>query len=499
MNKLLQILFRKGVLILCVMCAGAYGQKQSKTYKESFNVGVDAVIDINTSYADIEFETWDKNQVVIEATIEVEGATAEEAKAYFEKDGIKILGNSKTIEISTKPEDAWFFRHGVGDINVRDFVIDVPEFPELEPLFRDMELPDISEMIDMPEMTGMIEMPPMPPMKMRNFDYAAYEKDGEKYLKKWKAEFDQNFDKDYKKRMEEWSERMKERAEEWRERREEQREAREDMMREREQLMKEREKIREEVQADRQKEMEAQKLERIKERQAMEAYRIRSRRDSLHSGPNIFFGSSDKGNKEFKIKKSIKVKMPKSAKLKMNVRHGEVKLAENTMDMNATLSYARLHAATIEGDKTNIIASYSPVTVQHWDNGRLNINFSDDVALQDVRYLDLSANSSDVTIDRLLQSALIKNNLGALHINSISKTFKDMDISMQNGELFCALPATAYTIYVNGTSSKLSSPANLVMDVTKNKNNTVHKGYNLTKNSERSIVINTQYSEVVLQ
>ncbi len=496
MNQLQRIFCNNGTLILCVLCTGAYGQKQSKTYKESFNVGVDAVIDINTSYADIEFETWDKNQVVIEGTIELEGATPEEAKTYFEKDGIIILGNSKTIEISTKPEDAWFYRHGNGNIDVRDFVIDIPEFPELEPLFIDIEFPDFPEIPEMPEM---MEMPPMPPINMRNFDYAAYAKDGEKYMKKWKEEFDQNFDKDYKKRMEEWSARMKERADEWKERSQERNEAREEMMREREQLMKEREKLREEAQDDRERAMEDRKQGLSKEREARDAYYSILKRDSLHGGPTIFFGSSNKGNKEFKIKKSIKVKMPKSAKLKMNVRHGEVKLAENTLDLNATLSYARLHAATIEGDKTNIIASYSPVTVQHWDNGRLNINFSDEVALKDVRFLDLSANSSEVTINRLLQSAFIKNNLGALHINSISKNFKDMDISMQNGELFCALPATAYTIYVNGTSSKLSSPANLVMEVTKSKNSTIHQGYNLTKNSERSIVINTQYSEVVLQ
>lgn len=491
MSKLQQMLCRKGALILCVLCTGAYGQKQSKTYKESFNVDTNAVIDINTSYADIAFETWDKNQVVVEATIELEGASPEESKTYFEKDGIKILGNSQHIEISTRPEDDWFFRHGAGAIDVRDFMIEMPEFRELEPLFMDLEIPEL------PELHGLMEMPPMPPLEMRNFDYEAYERDGEKYMKKWKAEFDKNFNEDYKKRMAEWSERMKERSAEWKERMEEREEDREELVKERVQLMKERELIREKAQEERSKAMEARNREQ--ERRMADAHRSLLLRDSLHGGPNIFFGASDKGNKKFKIKKIIKVKMPKSAKLKMNVRHGVVKLAQNTLNMDANLSYARLHATTIEGDKTNIIASYSPVTVQHWDNGRLNINFSEEVALKDVRYLDLSANSSEVTIDRLLQGALIKNNLGALRINSVSKDFQDMDISMQNGELFCALPATPYDIYVNGTSSKLSSPTGLVMDVTKNKNNTVHKGYNLSKNSNRSIVINTQYSEVILQ
>ena len=105
--------------------------------------------------------------------------------------------------------------------------------------------------------------------------------------------------------------------------------------------------------------------------------------------------------------------MPKSTKLKMNVRHGEVKLAENTTNLKATLSYARLQATNIDGERTNIVASYSPVSVQTWGNGSLNTNYSDKIALKEVKFLNLSANSSDVTIERLINTASIKNNLGA--------------------------------------------------------------------------------------
>ncbi|MEP4947491.1 MAG: hypothetical protein ABJU26_08100, partial [Flavobacteriaceae bacterium] len=77
------------------------GQEKSKTYKETFNVGNDAVLNINTSHADIEFETWNKDQVEITAIVELEGATDEDAKSYFKGDVIKIIGNSKEIEVST--------------------------------------------------------------------------------------------------------------------------------------------------------------------------------------------------------------------------------------------------------------------------------------------------------------------------------------------------------------------------------------------------------------
>ncbi|MEX0289695.1 MAG: hypothetical protein AB3N14_11350 [Flavobacteriaceae bacterium] len=501
MNKLQRIASKGCTLVICFLALSAFGQKETKTYKESFKVGDNAVIDINTSHADIEFETWDKNEVVVEAVVELEGATKEEAKDYFRSGGVKIIGNSQQIEISTKAENSIFFGDSFGDIIVNDFVIEIPEFPELEPLFLDLEIPEL------PDFPEMMEMPPMPPFTIHHFDYKEYKKDGEKYMKKWKKEFDENFDEDYKRRMEEWSERMAERAEAWKERREE-REAdlkerlkeRQDELKARQHELKERQRERQQAQKERIKALQERSRAIVLERKEADSTRVLFiDRDSLYSGPSIFFGSSHGSNKKYKVKKTIKIKMPKSAKLKMNVRHGEVKLAENTVNINATLSYARLHATTIDGDRTKIVASYSPVSVQSWDNGSLNTNFSDNVALKDVKYLKLSANSSDVTIERLLKSAYIKNNLGALRINGVAKNFDDLDISVQHGELNFELPTSPYTIYVNGTSSKVTSPAYLVWDKTRNHSNTVQRSYHMNSNAESSIIINSAYSNVVLE
>jgi hypothetical protein len=163
------------------------------------------------------------------------------------------------------------------------------------------------------------------------------------------------------------------------------------------------------------------------------------------------------------------------------------------------LSYARLLAYTIDGEKTNIVASYSPVSVQRWNYGNLNINFSEDVALKDVNILTLNATSSDITIDRLLKSAQIKNDLGALRINTIANDFKDLDISVQNGELVCRLPDTPYSITIDGTSSEYSGPSDLKLVSEKNGNSFVHRGYYMQKDSGKSIVIDSRYSDILLQ
>lgn len=473
MNKFSQIPFRITALLLCLGLLGAYGQ-QKKTFKETFNVGTDAVLDINTSHVDIEFETWDKNQVQIEAVIELEGASKEEAAAYFERNGIEIKGNSKEIEVYTRRQNSWRYTTS-GDFD--NLHIEIPEIPDLEPLFLDLEIPEIYVIP---------EIPPMPPLPMTSFDYSRYKKEGEKYLKEWKKEFDENFDEDYKERFEEWSERVESKAKERAERAEELKQERKEWLEEHKAQMAERKKLIQE----RKKELEERKKE-IEERSVIIS------RD--WDTPNVFYWSSDGENKNYKVKKTIRIKMPKSVKLKMNVRHGEVKLAENARNIKASLSYASLLATTIDGEQTIINASYSPVSVQRWNYGQLKTDYSDRVNLKEVRNLRLNSVSSDVTIERVLKSAHVRNNLGALKINSVSKNFTDMDISVQNGELICVLPETPFAIYINGISSKFIGPTGLILDTSKNRNTVLRKGYHINKNTDKSIVINSKYSDVVLE
>ncbi len=197
MNRNHLILFNISLLLLAGFVAQA--QEKTKTYKETFNVEEDAVLEINTSHADIEFETWGKNQVEITAVVELEEATDEEAKAFFEKDAVEIVGNSKKIELRTVGPGTGF--NSSYSFNVRDLDIVIPEVPSVE---------HILEQVEIPEVMVIPELPPMPPMPFLDFDYDAYKKDGEKYMKEWKKNFDKNFDEEYKVRIKEWSKEVEE-------------------------------------------------------------------------------------------------------------------------------------------------------------------------------------------------------------------------------------------------------------------------------------------------
>jgi hypothetical protein len=471
------------------MVVGVYGQKQSKAFNEVFNVNAETVLDINTSNADIEFETWDKDQIAVEATIALEGASAEEAAAYFEKGGIEIVGNSKKVEITTGVENSWSFNYATGglhnlNIEMPDFHFEMPEIPEM-PELAEMHLEEI--LIDLSDM-------PMPPVPAVEFDYEAYKKEGEKYLKKWQKKFDKGFGEEYQKKMEAWSAKMEVKHEAMEKRHEEMEQRREEMMGKKLEAQERRMEAQAEAMEKRAEVMEQRAEEMAKKRE-----KLFEEQENHENDSNIFYYSSDGENKKFKIKKTIKIKMPKGTKINMNVRHGEVKLAGNTKNINARLSYSTLLAATIDGDQTTIKTSYSPVSVQKWNYGLLQADYSENVDLDEVLNLRLSTTSSEVTINKLLGSVVINSKMGPIKINSVSKNFKKIDISLQNAEMTFDLPETAFGIEVNGTMSKLSTPASLKLDRTKHNNTTIHTGYNLNGKSDKSILINSKYSEVVLK
>ncbi|MEO0504784.1 MAG: hypothetical protein AAF090_01440 [Bacteroidota bacterium] len=468
-----QILCRTTFGAFLLMATVVCGQK-SKTYKESFTVDKNATVEIKTSYTDIEFETWSKNQIEVTATVELVEATDEEAKRFFEKDAFSIVGNSKSVQIRSKGSDKGLF----GDRSFSyEYSYEFPDKTIVEPLFEQLTIPDLPELLVLPE------LPPMPPIPNMSFDYDAYKKDGDKYMEKWKKQLSKNFDEEYRERFEDWgnlvAERAKARAEQ-KERREEQREK----------VIEQRERLREE------------RREIIKERRNGVTILRSDGNFSFHTDsdePSIFYFSSDGENKKIKVKRSIKIKMPKSVKLKLDVRHGEVKLAENTKNINASLSYSSLHALTIDGGRTDIKASYSPVLVERWKGGALSTKYSDKVDLKEVGELTLSSVSSNVRIDKVVSRAVLSNRFGALAINEVGNDFQDLDIQIENGELEFFIPETAFKLLINERLSDVTVPKGIALDVSTEMGNKLLMGTYKSENPTKVISIDAKFSDIVLK
>jgi len=345
-----QLQYKLMVLIACICFVPNYAQKLEKKYTEKFSVNKNVVIDINTRYTDIEIETWDKNEVLIEAFIDVKDeADRKVIDDYLKKWNFEALGNKSSIKINSKSSgliDIYTFDFDAPDYDVL-FTSDIqntienlqfvlPEMPEIP------EIPELPEILfEMPELPEIPELPELP----SQFDFKEYKKD-KSYLERWKKDNKDIIGKNAKVKIgrnsisitsdddfsykwnittegqNELAEEIQERLEETKIQREEYKKRLEIRMKERQKEMKERQKELKE----RQKELQGRIKERNEERKLalikrQEAHEKRAKEMAKHrTEVRDILAKREK----VKIKRIIKIKAPKNAKFNMNVRYGSM-------------------------------------------------------------------------------------------------------------------------------------------------------------------------------
>ncbi len=306
-------------ILIVLLSAFQFSQAQNtkEKQKESFLVQPNVVIDINTRYTNIEIETWDKNEVVVEAFMEVEGEdiTPKMRDDLFNKWDFEAVGNSKLVRVHSRSKSR---------IDIHSFNFDAPNYNHFESDLVDLSLGAL-DVLDSADFA--VPIPPMPelpvppmPQTPSKFDFKAYKKD-KSYLKKWKKKNEKIIGKNAKIKVNGTSltinnyeydsiqgKELKERIKEIEKKAQKQLERElkyKALIEKRTQLLVEREKKR------------AEKLKVIHEkREALQERRRTDIQKILKQRSNI------------KIKRFIKIKAPKSAKFNMNVRYGELSFSK---------------------------------------------------------------------------------------------------------------------------------------------------------------------------
>ena len=520
------------IIALLSICTVSAQQKLQKT-SQSINTSSDVTIDLNTNYTNIEIDTWDKNRVEVNAYIEGLEIDKDELQEILEDWDVTIKGTGDEVQIISHGS------HNYGSWNIefineeamdalRDLQINLAEMPEMPEMPAMPEMPEMPNInFEMPEMPELPELPELPEgVHSVNFDSKAYEKEGEAYLERWSQEYEEKYGKEYKEKMkawakefskvdfdsysakmEEWGKKFGEKfgkgwekdmekwgeefgkkfgekwakeMEEWGEQfgekfGEEYAERMEKRAEEIEKRMEEREKIIEERMAEREARLEERREElesRIEDREERRE-ELRERLENLRDG---------------NIKRTIQIKMPKDAKLKVNVRHGELKFSSVIYNLKADLSHSSLLAMNIDGSATSINASYSPIFIKKWTDGTLDLKYVEDAIIQEVKALSLSSNSSNINIDRLMGNALIDGSFGDLTIHNISDSFKNLNIILENSDAYVKLPAKDYEVIFKGKRSRF------------NEEPTTSKSLKSQGSSgNKTILVNAKFSNVVMQ
>lgn len=521
-------------------------QQKLEKISKSVNASSDVTIDLNTSYTNIEIDTWNKNEVEVVAYIESSEVNKEELQDILRDWDVTVEGSGGQITIRARGGNnhgSWNFSHVNEEVmnameHLKFELADMPEIPHMPNM---LELPEMN--FEMPEMPELPELPELPEgVHSVNFDSKAYEKEGEAYLERWAQEYEDKYGKEYKEKMKAWAkefskldfdsysakmekwgekfgkdfgekfgkdmekwgeefsklfdekwakdmekwgeefgEKFGKSMEKWGEEFSEKMEEREKRMEERsEQMEARREEMKNRI--EERKEERKEQLERRKEEIEQRMEERLARRDELRARLSNM--------KDDKVKRTIKIKMPKDAKLKVNVRHGELKFSSVIQNLRADLEHTRLAATHIDGSDTSINASFSNIFVNKWTDGELELNYVEDAIVQNVETLLLNSNSSNIGIDYLNGSAIINGSFGDLNINAINNSFTNLNIILENSDARIKLPKTDYNVVFKGNRSKFNNEST---------NSKTIKNYPNGTSGGKTILVNAKYSNVIMQ
>lgn len=308
---------------------------QKKKHKEEFNVKSDVVIDINTRHSDIEIETWNRDKVVIEAYLVIEGEkfTEKEYNNFYKKWDFDVIGNSKEITVKSRANsNINIYSFDFDDINYDDFV-----FPLADISIGSLDVLDSVDFIMPPLPPEFPEFPeiPIPPLPVlpSEFDFEVYKKD-KSYLERWKKDNEDFIGKNAKIKivddfiiingddtsisMNQWKDKkgyLKNLAEEKERYREEIKEERTKIIEEKRKHLEERRKQLKEIK---------KQYERERKKALLTKKKILKERAKNQKTKRIEIQKLLKERSKLKVKRIIKIKAPKNAKLNLNVKYGEL-------------------------------------------------------------------------------------------------------------------------------------------------------------------------------
>ncbi|MCP9198345.1 hypothetical protein MKO06_00385 [Gramella sp. GC03-9] len=455
---------KHNLMILCLLFITAAGfaqsKKLSKTYKTSANVDVK----VDSRHTNIVVENWDKNEVKIEAFIDLEGMSKEQTQKFLDAWDLQTSADNGEVRIKS----------GGGmnmdiDLNMSQLEGALSQLPEiLEPLMENLG----------PMISGMTQQP-LPPELTENmshikFDYDAYKRDGDKYLKEWEKNFEKKFGKDFEVKMEKWAKEVEKNSE---------------------QYEKEYEAKMEVWAKGFEKDMEAWGEEFGKKMEAWGEQFGKQFEAQMENGGNIYILD---GRETSKSKKTIKLWVPNDAKLHMNVRHGELKLGSTVKNLKAELSHSRLSANRLMGPNTNVKVAYSPVQIAYWDYGVLRTEFVKSCTIDKAVSIKLESNSSDIVIKELQKTGVLNGSFGKLRIADLGSGFETLNITLENSDLVLDIPETAFNFNFNGMQSSIKYPQSMTLKSTKSYDNQILNGYNKSRNGNGSISIKANFSDVLI-
>ncbi|MFT5890667.1 MAG: hypothetical protein ACI9Y7_000760 [Dokdonia sp.] len=189
------------LMALCIMLSGSvFAQAKKEKLKERFNTNKNVEIEVDTRYADVIFETWNKNEVSVEAY--VEGKDGDRAVRDWD---LSVSGNSDRIRISSssgyKGDASVIHLDDLDDLNIDLNIEELVggSLSIVEPVLEGVVGPILEGL-----MGASLPVEFYEELGKTKFDHKAYRKEGRAYLKRYEKEMEKSFGPEFDEAMEKW-------------------------------------------------------------------------------------------------------------------------------------------------------------------------------------------------------------------------------------------------------------------------------------------------------
>lgn len=407
-------------LLSLVFISKLSAQKFDKKYQENFKTNKDVEVIIDATNTDINVTTWNKNEVQINAYIEVEGVSKEEAQKYFDNWEFEALSNKRKVNIQSLDNLKKGFKNNFVFFDNMDF---------------DFEMPDIDfssfETIVLPEMNFDFDF---------NFDNILIDIDENmgkngKYDFRWK---DDDHDIVITSK-EEWEAFKKTK---------EYKSLKEKLKIDKEKIRKEIAESKEQLKIEMKKAKEDyEKIdkEQIKNELAKAKAELKKLKLNFNSDKNEIIING----KTVKITKRLEIKVPKKATFNLNTRHCKVKLP-NTVAVG-NVKYGTFIADNLIDGKLEI--DYSKVTINDLNACTLFLNNVTDAKIASVTNTTMSNNSSSVNVANINEDVIVIDKFGLFTVENFKPNFANFSITLSQSEAI---------LYLNDVPSKFKYQVNKV-------------------------------------
>jgi len=183
-----------------MLSGSVLAQAKKEKLKERFNTNKDVEIEVDTRYADVIFETWNKNEVSVEAY--VEGDNADKALRDWD---LSVSGNSNRIRVSSssgyRGNDTVIYLDDLDNLNLNLNLEEIvgEALNIVEPVLEGVVGPVLEGLTGTPLPVEFYEE-----LGKTKFDHDAYRKEGRAYLKRYEKEMEQSFGPEFDEAMEKW-------------------------------------------------------------------------------------------------------------------------------------------------------------------------------------------------------------------------------------------------------------------------------------------------------